>query len=78
MTAYCGAAHPLEPETYCNRSAGNHKDHSAYSFTEKSYIDWPNENYREPPKIDPRSKRSKRDATALLEAIAYRATPESE
>jgi len=70
MTAYCSEPHPIEIDVHCNRPEGNHENHSAYSPTAESYVDWPNEYYVEPPQVA--EKRSQSERKARLRSIATR------
>lgn len=69
-SAACAAPHPVEPETFCNRRLGNHENHSAYSITAETYIDWPNSEYVEPPQMA--KERAQRQSERLLHQISAR------
>lgn len=70
MNTYCSHESPNEPELHCNRPAGNHESHSAYSTTQDKYVDWPNDAYVEPAKVTARKGAEARKST--LHAIGDR------
>lgn len=67
MSYVCTVYHPREPDLICNRTKKNHPEHSGYSLTAETYINWTNDEYVAPP---PTPAKVQKDNSGRLKALA--------